>query len=599
MKFKIKHQVLKRTDTHTIVDLSQDYLTCRFKFISDEWEGLPKYVIFTSHDGINNLIYLGTDMEKTVYVPNSLLQGNKFRITVYGFVGTYRITTTRRTISIIPSGYTTDITPIDEDADEDFFSRISEEIEELNTIVSTKAELIHQHNISDVSNLVGVLDGKADTNHTHNEYLTEHQSLADYVKTNDSRLTDAREPLNHTHTKAEISDFNHTHDYDDLTNKPELFDGSYNSLTDKPELFTGSYDDLTDKPTLFSGNYEDLSNKPNLFSGNYEDLSNKPSLFSGNYNDLSNKPSIPSKISDLTDDSDFIEKSETSGLIKNDGSIDENSYALANHNHSGVYADASHDHTVSDITDFPTIPSKVSDLDNDSGFLTEHQSLSDYIQKSQTAGLVKNDGSIDTSNYLTNHQSLKTINNESIVGTGNITINAGTNVDIVTNANGWNNNLSDSKVPSEKLVKNSLDNKVDKETGKGLFSGNYNDLSNKPTIPSKTSDLTNDSNFLTSHQDITGKLDIAQTSYKGKNVVVDSTTGNITFENKPTIPTDVSQLSDNNNTAFTPKSHSHSEYVNPTIADNLTTNDATQVLSAKQGKILNDLIGQAITYINQ
>ena len=30
------------------------------------------------------------------------------------------------------------------------------------------------------------------------------------------------------------------------------------------------------------------------------------------------------------------------------------------------------------------------------------------------------------------------------------------------------------------------------------FSGSYNDLSNKPTIPSKTSDLTNDSNFITS-----------------------------------------------------------------------------------------------------
>lgn len=38
-------------------------------------------------------------------------------------------------------------------------------------------------------------------------------------------------------------------------------------------------------------------------------------------------------------------------------------------------------------------------------------------------------------------------------------------------------------------------------------SGNYNDLTNKPTIPTKTSDLTNDSNFITSHQDITGKED--------------------------------------------------------------------------------------------
>lgn len=46
-------------------------------------------------------------------------------------------------------------------------------------------------------------------------------------------------------------------------------------------------------------------------------------------------------------------------------------------------------------------------------------------------------------------------------------------------------------------------------------------------------------------------------------------------------------------------SHTHSNYVNPTIADNLTTNDSSQVLSAKQGKVLNDLIGQAISYINQ
>lgn len=34
------------------------------------------------------------------------------------------------------------------------------------------------------------------------------------------------------------------------------------------------------------------------------------------------------------------------------------------------------------------------------------------------------------------------------------------------------------------------------------------------------------------------------------------------------------------------------------IVDNLTTNDATKVLSAKQGKVLNDMIGDAISYIN-
>ena len=45
--------------------------------------------------------------------------------------------------------------------------------------------------------------------------------------------------------------------------------------------------------------------------------------------------------------------------------------------------------------------------------------------------------------------------------------------------------------------------------------------------------------------------------------------------------------------------HTHSGYVSTSdIADNLTTNDSTKVLSAKQGKALNDLIGDAIQYIN-
>lgn len=42
---------------------------------------------------------------------------------------------------------------------------------------------------------------------------------------------------------------------------------------------------------------------------------------------------------------------------------------------------------------------------------------------------------------------------------------------------------------------------------KSNFSGSYNDLTNKPTIPTKTSQLTNDSGFLTQHQDISGKQD--------------------------------------------------------------------------------------------
>ena len=38
-------------------------------------------------------------------------------------------------------------------------------------------------------------------------------------------------------------------------------------------------------------------------------------------------------------------------------------------------------------------------------------------------------------------------------------------------------------------------------------SGSYNDLEDKPTIPTNTSDLNNDSGFLTEHQDISDKQD--------------------------------------------------------------------------------------------
>ena len=53
------------------------------------------------------------------------------------------------------------------------------------------------------------------------------------------------------------------------------------------------------------------NNKSN-FSGSYNDLTDKPTLFSGDYNDLTNKPTIPSKTSDLTNDSDFA----TSGYVQ-------------------------------------------------------------------------------------------------------------------------------------------------------------------------------------------------------------------------------------------------------------------------------------------
>lgn len=55
-------------------------------------------------------------------------------------------------------------------------------------------------------------------------------------------------------------------------------------------------------------------------------------------------------------------------------------------------------------------------------------------------------------------------------------------------------------------------------------SGSYNDLDNKPTIPTNTSELNNDSGFLTEHQDISGKADKNQANiFTQKNTFPDIT----------------------------------------------------------------------------
>ena len=122
-----------------------------------------------------------------------------------------------------------------------------------------------------------------------------------------------------------------TTNYNDLTNKPQI-----NGVTLQGNKTTSnlniSYNDLTNKPTIPSKT-SDLTNDSNFVTsselatvattGSYNDLTNKPQIngvtLQGNkttsnlnisYNDLTNKPTIPSKTSDLTNDSNFVTSSE-------------------------------------------------------------------------------------------------------------------------------------------------------------------------------------------------------------------------------------------------------------------------------------------------
>lgn len=195
-------------------------------------------------------------------------------------------------------------------------------------------------------------------------------------------------------------------------------------------------------------------------------------------------------------------------------------------------------------------------------YLTEHQSLTNYIQKSQTSGLVKNDGTIDTnsysqtghthSQYLTEHQSLA--------------------------------------------------NYVQKETGKGLFSGSYADLTNKPSYTATITSSTTGSykigsiNISGSSVDIYGKdTDTQPPSASTTTPSADTTSGSYGSGTTYARANHIHPKS----SLYAEASHTHSAYVNPTIADNLTTNDSSQVLSAKQGKVLKEYVDTLIGNIEE
>lgn len=206
-----------------------------------------------------------------------------------------------------------------------------------------------------------------------------------------------------------------------------------------------------------------------------------------------------------------------------------------------------------DLSNKPTIPSKTSDLTNDSGFLTSHQSLDSKTvtveeQSQAETGFTKTyiikQGGVQVGNkinipkdFLVKSASVKTVSTANNPVQGYVT--GDKYLDFVVNSK--DNTATDEHlyVLVSELVDTEIDwaNVQNKPT---FFDGNYNSLTNKPTIPSKTSDLTNDSGFLTSHQSLSGYL----------------------------------QTSD--------------------VKDNLTSTDTNKPLSAKQGKELKTLVDNKI-----
>lgn len=153
-----------------------------------------------------------------------------------------------------------------------------------------------------------------------------------------------------------------------------------------------------------------------------------------------------------------------------------------------------------------SLPTKVSDLTNDSGFITNTvNNLTNYYTKTNTYTKSEVDSLISSVSSL-DIEVVQTLPTQDI-STSTIylvpkTSSTNDNYDeyIYVN-NSWEHIGSTEVDLSNYYTKTQTDNLLDDKADVSSLStvattGSYNDLSNKPTIPTKTSDLTNDSGFI-------------------------------------------------------------------------------------------------------
>lgn len=257
--------------------------------------------------------------------------------------------------------------------------------------------------------------------------------------------------------------------------------------------------DISDLPTKLS----DLVNDVGFITEEYHDDSKA---------DLED---IPTKTSDLDNDTGFItssyhdvskvDKITGKGLSTNDyTTIEKNKLAsLENYDDSEIREDISDLETSKQdvIIDLSTIRSNansalqpndnVSELTNDVGYLTEHQSLSNYYTKSQT-----------DSTIINHHDSTK---QDIISDLDSIRTGAGLGATSVQDSSYVHTDNNFTSTEKNKLA--GLSNYDDSEL-KSDISSLETLKADKSEIPTSTSDLVNDSNFITSNYHDSSKQNV-------------------------------------------------------------------------------------------
>ena len=315
-------------------------------------------------------------------------------------------------------------------------------------------------------------------------------------------------------------------------NSKSNFDGSYKSLIDKPVI--PSIEGLASEEYVNEA-IENLQLPSNLATKediptNVSELENdsgfitKTELEDKNYlvyDDVTHfalKEEVPTKISELEDDKNIATLNDLHGH-NNKTVID----GITSEQVAKWDRNTSFDGDYYSLKNRPNIPTHTSNLQNDSGFISEIPN--EYITEAE----------LENKGYLTEHQDIS--------------------------------NLATKEELHEHENKNILDSiteeKINSWNNKSSFDGNYNNLTNKPNIPIYTSDLQNDSGFIT---EIPNEY-ITETELENKGYLTEHQDLSEYAKTKD-IPTKVSELENDNDYI----SEIPSEYITETELENTINN---------------------------
>ncbi len=307
------------------------------------------------------------------------------------------------------------------------------------------------------------------------------------------------------------------------------WDKDYNDLINKPTIPTNVSELNNDAGYLTSFTETQVLSISNdtiyLTGGSYVKL---PAGFSGDYNDLANKPNFADSVSRIVNE--YHLGDTIINYISQNGYVD-SSYVI-NYNAQQGYVDTTYvtnyinnmgsvtsesdpiftawDKDYNDLINRPTIPTSVSELTNDAGYLTsftEAQVLSisnDTIYLTGGSYVKLPAGFSGDYNDLTNKPTIPTVptNVSEFTNDAGYITSAGvpTNVSELTNDAGYLTSFTESQILSigHDTIFLTGGSYVKLPAG---FSGDYNDLTNKPTIPTvptNVSEFTNDAGYLTS-----------------------------------------------------------------------------------------------------